>query len=138
MKSNIRTSLPPPRRRNEGAPVPVSAGTLTVAGPVPEAESSKLGLSVYGADNEIITVSEDEQGFTLTAGRYGHGVGMSQRGAQYQASKGKKKFKEILDFYYPGAKLRALRGRAARPCPRPIRCWAKPPDPFPPPRPGRP
>ena len=58
-----------------------------------------LGLSVYGANNEIISVSEDETGFTLTAGRYGHGVGMSQRGAQYMASEGKCTFKQILDVY---------------------------------------
>ena len=74
-----------------------------------------LGLSVYGADNEIIAVTEDDNGFTLTAGRYGHGVGMSQRGAQYQASKGKKSYKEILDFYYPGAKLKRYEGEAPLP-----------------------
>ena len=68
-----------------------------------------LGLSVYGADNEIISVSEDETSFTLTAGRYGHGVGMSQRGAQYMASEGKKTFKQILDFYYPGVKIKRYR-----------------------------
>ena len=65
-----------------------------------------LGLSVYGADNEIISVTEDKDSFTLTAGRYGHGVGLSQRGAQYQASKDKRTYKQILDFYYPGAKLK--------------------------------
>ncbi len=36
--------------------------------------------------------------------RYGHGVGMSQRGAQSMASEGKS-YKEILEFYYPGASL---------------------------------
>ena len=74
-----------------------------------------LGLSVYGADNEIITVSEDEKAFTLTAGRYGHGVGMSQRGAQYMASEGKWTFKQILDFYYPGVKIKRYKGEAAIP-----------------------
>ena len=99
----------------EGAPELVSAGTFTVTLDLFPEAVFLLGLSVYGADNEIITVSEDEQGFTLTAGRYGHGVGMSQRGAQYQASKGKKKFKEILDFYYPGAKLKRYEGEAPLP-----------------------
>ncbi len=74
-----------------------------------------LGLSVYGANNEIVTVSEDEKAFTLTAGRYGHGVGMSQRGAQYMASEGKWTFKQILDFYYPGVKIKRYRGEAAVP-----------------------
>ena len=74
-----------------------------------------LGLSVYGANNEIISVSEDENAFILTAGRYGHGVGMSQRGAQYMASEGKWTFKQILDFYYPGIKIKRYKGEAALP-----------------------
>ena len=80
-----------------------------------------LGLSVYGADNEIVTVTENEKDFTLTAGRYGHGVGMSQRGAQYMASEGGKTFKEILDFYYPGAKIKRYReDTASLPTPDPM------------------
>ena len=74
-----------------------------------------LGLSVYGSDNEIITVTEDEKAFTLTAGRFGHGVGMSQRGAQQMAAEGGKTFKEILAFYYPGAKIKRYNGKAAAP-----------------------
>ena len=74
-----------------------------------------LGLSVYGANNEIISVSENENAFILTAGRYGHGVGMSQRGAQYMASEGKWTFKQILDFYYPGIKIKRYKGEAALP-----------------------
>ena len=65
-----------------------------------------LGLSVAGADNEIITLREDETSFTLTAGRFGHGVGMSQRGAQQMAGAGEKSFQEILAFYYPGAEIK--------------------------------
>ena len=89
-----------------------------------------LGLSVYGANNEIITVTEDEKAFTLSAGRYGHGVGMSQRGAQYQASEGRKTFKEILDFYYPGAKLKRYAGEAA-PLPTPDPLMGRTPGPVP-------
>ena len=40
--------------------------------------------------------------------RYGHGVGMSQRGAQVMAGKYGKKLSEILDFYYPGTQGRQL------------------------------
>ena len=99
----------------ESAPKLVSAGTYTVTLDLFPEAVFLLGLSVYGANNEIITVTEDEKGFTLSAGRFGHGVGMSQRGAQYQASKGKKLFHEILDFYYPGAKLKRYTGKAAIP-----------------------
>ena len=119
-----------PAPENEGAPVPVSAGTWTVSLDLFPEAVFLLGLSVYGADNEIITVSEDENGFTLTAGRYGHGVGMSQRGAQYQASEGKKKFTEILDFYYPGAKLKRYEGEPA-PLPTPDPVLGETPGPVP-------
>ena len=40
--------------------------------------------------------------------RYGHGVGMSQRGAQAMGSAGMS-YREILSFYYPGASLASIR-----------------------------
>ena len=43
-------------------------------------------------------------GWYLYHARYGHGVGMSQRGAQYMANIGKS-YRDILAFYYPGATL---------------------------------
>ncbi|OQA72479.1 MAG: Amidase enhancer precursor [Firmicutes bacterium ADurb.Bin248] len=43
-------------------------------------------------------------GWNLTVRRYGHGVGLSQRGAQQRARAGQG-FEEILAFYYPGAAL---------------------------------
>lgn len=43
-------------------------------------------------------------GWYLYHARYGHGVGMSQRGAQYMANIGKT-YRDILAFYYPGATL---------------------------------
>ena len=45
-----------------------------------------------------------EGGFRLQHARYGHGVGMSQRGAQQMAYLGKS-YQEILQYYYPGATL---------------------------------
>ncbi|MDO4484570.1 MAG: SpoIID/LytB domain-containing protein [Clostridia bacterium] len=64
-----------------------------------------LGLSVYGAGNELVTVKEESGEFVLESRRYGHGVGMSQRGAQQMAGKYGKTFTEILAFYYPGMEL---------------------------------
>ncbi len=57
------------------------------------------------AENEIWRVSETRDTFTLEARRFGHGVGMSQRGAQWMALKHGKSYQEILAFYYPGMKL---------------------------------
>lgn len=56
-------------------------------------------------ENEIWSVKEKEDHFILEARRYGHGVGMSQRGAQWMASQYHKTYEEILGFYYPGMKL---------------------------------
>ena len=88
-----------------------------------------LGLSVSGANNEIITLKEDEASFTLTAGRFGHGVGLSQRGAQ-QMARAEKSFREILAFYYPGAVLKKYAGEKA-PLPTPPPLLAKDPGPAP-------
>ena len=52
----------------------------------------------------IFHVLPADGGWTLYHGRYGHGVGMSQRGAQQMAREGWT-FDRILGFYYPGASL---------------------------------
>ncbi|MBP5727376.1 MAG: SpoIID/LytB domain-containing protein, partial [Clostridia bacterium] len=108
----------------------IPAGTFTVTLDLFPDTVFLLGLSVYGADNEIIAVTEEEGSFTLTAGRFGHGVGLSQRGAQYQASEGKKKYTEILGFYYPGAKLKRYTGQSA-PLPTPDPVLGNTPGPIP-------
>jgi len=50
-------------------------------------------------------VRNAQGGYEITNGRYGHGVGMSQRGAQTMAEKYNKSYQEILAFYFPGTKL---------------------------------
>ena len=114
----------------QGGDALVSAGTCTVTLDLFPEAVFLLGLSVYGADNEIVTVSEDQAGFTLTAGRFGHGVGLSQRGAQYQAAKDGKTFQEILGFYYPGAVLKHYEGEPA-PVPTPDPVLGETPGPVP-------
>lgn len=47
---------------------------------------------------------EAENGFNIYNVRYGHGVGLSQRGAQERAKDGHT-YKQILKFYYPKAAL---------------------------------
>lgn len=46
-------------------------------------------------------MTEAVGGYKLTARRFGHGVGMSQRGAQQMANEGFA-YDQILEFYYPG------------------------------------
>ena len=64
-----------------------------------------LGLSISGTDNEMLSITETDTHYLLQARRYGHGVGMSQRGAQWMAGKYGKLFHEIMAFYYPGMTL---------------------------------
>ena len=59
------------------------------------------GLSINVLKNETLSVTRTASGFKLTARRYGHGVGMSQRGAQQMAREGMT-YDQILEFYYPG------------------------------------
>ena len=61
-----------------------------------------LGLSINSSSNEIVSVEESGAAFTLSFRRFGHGVGMSQRGAQQMAGAYGKSYKDILSFYYPG------------------------------------
>ena len=61
-----------------------------------------LGLSINRADNEIITVSEQSDRFIIESRRFGHGLGMSQRGAEYMAGRYSWDYNQILAFYYPG------------------------------------
>lgn len=49
--------------------------------------------------------SAEVTGYRLEARRFGHGVGMSQRGAQTMAGKHNLSYTDILMFYYPGMEL---------------------------------
>ena len=74
----------------------------------------QLGLSLNGGDYEIVSVDAPQaddgtiEGFIISMRRYGHGVGMSQRGAQWMAGEYGKTAQEILTFYYPGLTFETL------------------------------
>lgn len=94
------------------SPSPLYGPFMPLAEPVsvdipifPTAEAF-LGMDILSHyDNEIWSITETNDSFVLEARRYGHGVGMSQRGAEQMAEKYQKTFEEILSFYYPGMKL---------------------------------
>ena len=133
------TGTPPP----SPTPVPAlrlgdfqSAGTFALTFDLFPRIVQALNLSIYGANNEIITVSEGGDAFRLSAGRYGHGVGMSQRGAQWMAGHYHKTFEEILSFYFPGMKLqKAAAGALPIPTPDPVLAETPGPAATPTPRP---
>ena len=77
--------------------------------PVYDLFKRALGLGLNGSrDCETVTVETGEDGVTVTLRRFGHGVGLSQRGAQRRAGQMGQSCGEILAFYYPGLTFTAL------------------------------
>ncbi len=62
-----------------------------------------LGLGINTASNELWSVEKTAEGFRVTARRFGHGIGMSQRGAMRMASLGYP-YDKIIGFYYSGCR----------------------------------
>ena len=60
--------------------------------------------SAFGLRSANFTVSFADGNFTFVVKGYGHGVGMSQIGAEYMASEGSD-YQQILSWYYPGTSL---------------------------------
>lgn len=77
------------------------SGSVTVALDYFGQVEGICAMSINSMQNETLTVTQTVGGYKLTARRFGHGIGMSQRGAQQMASDGMK-YEQILGFYYPG------------------------------------
>lgn len=111
------TATPSPTPTFEPTPSPTPAFDPTPS-PTPEIETvrySQVSTSFTFAEMEeaglytqsylkIYYAKQADGGWVLLHARYGHGVGMSQRGAQQMANVGKT-YREILGFYYPGATM---------------------------------
>ena len=63
--------------------------------------------SALGLRSASFDVDLEDGKFVFTVRGYGHGVGMSQNGANYMAGQGFS-YKEILGWYYPDCKLEKL------------------------------
>ncbi len=74
-----------------------------------------LQISINLKQNEILGVRDAGDAFEISMTRYGHGVGLSQRGAQQMAEKNGFTYQQILDFYYPGMELKKM--ETTRPLP---------------------
>jgi peptidoglycan hydrolase-like amidase/uncharacterized protein YgiM (DUF1202 family) len=111
------TITPSPTPTFEPTPSPTPAFDPTPS-PTPAMETvrySQISTSFTFAELEeaglytktylkIHYAEQTDGGWLLLHARYGHGVGMSQRGAQQMANIGKT-YREILGFYYPGATM---------------------------------
>ena len=86
----------------------LSREAYTVSLDVYDQIKDELSLGLNGSDYELISVETeydaegDAQAFTIIMRRFGHGVGMSQRGAQRMAGHYGMTWQEIVGFYYPG------------------------------------
>ena len=73
-----------------------------------------LSMGLNGSDVELISVETERDAagratsFRLVMRRFGHGVGLSQRGAQWMAGQYDKSCADILKFYYPGLSLERM------------------------------
>ena len=122
--------------REQWSPMELLPQPVTVALDIFPLVESALDLSINGGRNELITVRETDSAFLIESRRFGHGVGMSQRGAQCMAGTYHWTYEQILRFYYPGMNLKPVQysftlptplsqsflatpGPAATPTPRP-------------------
>lgn len=65
------------------------------------------GVFTKAQSLRLYVVTQKNGGWEVRRGRYGHGVGLSQRGAEQMARQGMK-YQQILNFYYPGASIRSM------------------------------
>ena len=83
-------------------------GTVAVSIPTFGGLEKWYELSINSEDNETVWVKETDAAFEVSFRRFGHGVGMSQRGAQDMAANHGMRMVDILSFYYPGTTGRQL------------------------------
>ncbi len=79
-------------------------------------DSDGLYRAFTNTSLRLFVVTETANSWNIYHRRYGHGVGLSQRGAQTRAKSGQT-WKQILGFYYPSATLEAL--NVSAPVPQP-------------------
>lgn len=80
---------------------------FTVTLPIFTEVEKAMGLSINVYQNELISILDIGTAYMIESRRFGHGVGMSQRGAQQMAKEYGMTYDQILDFYYPGLELMA-------------------------------
>ena len=85
--------------------VPIQDIITVILPAFPDAEKA-MGLSINVYQNELMNVYDIGSAFMFESRRFGHGVGMSQRGAQQMAAKYGMTSQQILGFYYPGMDIK--------------------------------
>jgi stage II sporulation protein D len=70
-------------------------------------ESGGLYQAFTNTSLRLFVVEETSTGWNLYHRRYGHGIGLSQRGAEERAKAGQT-YKQIMTFYYPNTSFETL------------------------------
>lgn len=96
---------PTPTATPAFSPYTAIKDTLTIKLPVFKDAENAMGLSINVYQNELVNVFDIGSSFMIESRRFGHGVGMSQRGAEQMARKYHKTYQDILAFYYPGMEI---------------------------------
>lgn len=107
---------------------------LTVTVPYFTLCERAMGLSINVYENELITVLDIGSAYLIESRRFGHGVGMSQRGAEQMARKYGMTYEQILAFYYPSMTVETF-DTSLEPLPTPAAVLAGTPVPTPSPTP---
>ena len=87
-----------------GEPAYSEAGTLLSVEVAGKTFTGQELRRVFGLQSAAFTVDCDGDVFTFSVRGYGHGVGLSQYGADYYARQGLT-WREILAHYYPGTSI---------------------------------
>ncbi len=115
--------------------VPAQAA-VTLDIPIFPTAEKLLSLGINSDNNEMLSVTEQADSFTIQSRRFGHGVGLSQRGAEWMARMYGKTYLDILAFYYPGMTLKRFADTPAElPAVAPALMETAGPVPTPTPRP---
>ncbi len=72
-------------------------------------------MQIISSDYELVSTVNNTDSIRIEMRRYGHGVGMSQRGAEWMAGKYNAGYKDILAFYYPGMELVSVQWKEKEP-----------------------
>lgn len=108
--SDATPVVPKPTATPAYSPYQPIDGVFAVTLPIfPDMEKA-MGLSINIYQNEVMRVIDIGSAFMFESRRFGHGVGMSQRGAQQMAEKYGMSCQQILSFYYPGMEVKAYTG----------------------------
>ena len=135
-ESPVPSETPEPLTQEKWSPMEtLPQGVAVTLELFPDVEKA-LDLSINAGSNELITVEETENAFLIQSRRFGHGVGMSQRGAQRMAGAYQWTYDQILRFYYPGLQVEKKQYHFTMPAPLTSQFLVTPgPAPTPTPRP---